>query len=54
MRISCLHVRGKFFNCSIIHVHAPTEEKPEEEKEDFYEGLEKTYDDVQGGTSRSS
>jgi hypothetical protein len=43
-RISCLYVRGKFFNCSIINVHAPTEEKPEDEKETFYEGLEKTYD----------
>jgi exonuclease III len=53
-RISCLHVRGKFFNCSIINAHAPTEEKPEEEKEAFYEGLEKTYDECPRGISRLS
>jgi exonuclease III len=43
-RISCLCVRGKFSNCSIINAHAPAEEKPEEEKEAVYEVLEKTYD----------
>jgi hypothetical protein len=49
-RISCLCVRGNFFNCSIINVHAPTEEKPEEEKEAFYEALEETYDECPRGT----
>jgi exonuclease III len=48
-RISCLRVRGKFFNCSIINVHAPTEEKPEEGKGAFYEVLEKIYDECPRG-----
>jgi exonuclease III len=48
-RISCLRVRGKFFNCSIINAHVPTEEKPEEEKEAFYETLKKTCDECPRG-----
>jgi hypothetical protein len=40
-RISCLCVRGKFFNCA----HAPTKEKPEKEREAFCEALQKTYDE---------
>jgi exonuclease III len=46
-RISRLRVRGKFFNCSIINAHAPTEEKSEEET--FYEGLERAYDEAPRG-----
>jgi exonuclease III len=43
-RISCLCIKGKFFNCSLINIYAPTEEKCEDEKEAFYMLLEKTYD----------
>jgi hypothetical protein len=44
-RISCLHVRKNLFTCSIINIHAPIEEKTEEENKAFYEALEKTYDE---------
>ena len=43
-RISYLRIKGKFFNYSIINIHAPTEEKCEEEKDIFYSRLENTYD----------
>ena len=43
-RISCLRIKGKFSNYSIINIHAPTEEKCEEEKDTFYNLLENTYD----------
>jgi hypothetical protein len=44
-RICVLRVRGKFFNTSIINVHAPHNGRPEKEKEDFYSLLEKTYNE---------
>ena len=34
-RLCPLRMRGKFFNISLINVHAPTEEKEEEEKDLF-------------------
>ena len=43
-RICVLTIRTKFFNISFINAHAPTEEKPELEKESFYCKLEETYD----------
>ncbi|XP_055375918.1 craniofacial development protein 2-like [Condylostylus longicornis] len=43
-RMCCLRLKGKFFNTSIINVHAQTEDKSDEEKEEFYEELEKIYD----------
>jgi hypothetical protein len=39
-RISCLHIRSSFFNCSLINTHASTEEK-HDEKEAFYALLQK-------------
>jgi exonuclease III len=42
-RISCLHIKGKFFNCSLINIYATTEEKCEDEKETFYTVTEKMY-----------
>jgi hypothetical protein len=44
MRICTLRVKCKFYNISIINVHAPTEVKEDIEKELFYELLERTYD----------
>jgi len=35
-----LRIKGKFNNLPIISVHAPTEEKSDEEKEKFYEDLQ--------------
>ena len=39
-----LRIRGKFFNYSIINVHAPTEDKSDIEKDVFYDELRKLYD----------
>jgi exonuclease III len=47
-RISCVRIRGNFFNCSLINIYAPTKEKYEDEKETFYTFLEKTYDSCPG------
>jgi exonuclease III len=44
-RICVLRVRGKFFNTSIINVHAPHNGRPDNEKDDFYSLLEKTYNE---------
>lgn len=43
-RICVLRVRGKFFNYSMINVHAPHNERPEDEKDSFYRQLERAYD----------
>jgi exonuclease III len=42
-RICVLRVRGKFFDYSIINVYAPHNERPEEEKDDFYAQLDDIY-----------
>jgi hypothetical protein len=44
MRICTLRVKCKFYNISIINVHAQSEDKEDIEKELFYELLERTYD----------
>ena len=42
-KLCWIRVRGKFINYSIINVHAPTEDKDDEEKDKFYLELETTY-----------
>jgi len=44
-RICTLRIKRKFFNYTIINVHAPREVSTEEEKESFYDLLQKTYED---------
>jgi hypothetical protein len=44
-RICVLRVRGRFFNISIINVHAPHNLRPEKDKDDFYFRLEKIYNE---------
>ena len=41
-----LRVKGKFYNMTLINVYAPTEDKEEEIKEQFYEELQRTQDRV--------
>jgi hypothetical protein len=43
-RMCKLRIKTKFFNLSIINVHAPTVDREEMEKEEFYSLLERTYD----------
>ena len=42
-RMCVLRIIGKFKNCRFISAHAPTEEKSEREKDQFYERLERMY-----------
>ena len=44
-RICKLRVGGLFFNYSLICVHAPTEEKDDDEKDNFYEDLDQIYEE---------
>ena len=43
-RICILRLRSRFFNYSIINVHAPHNGRPDEEKERFYSELERVHD----------
>jgi endonuclease/exonuclease/phosphatase family metal-dependent hydrolase len=45
-RLCKLQIKGKFNNLSIISVHAPTEEKSDEEKEKFYEDLQIVHNKI--------
>jgi len=45
IRICTLRLKGKFYNCTIINVHAPMGVSTEEEKESFYDLLQKTYEE---------
>ncbi|XP_058839573.1 craniofacial development protein 2-like [Topomyia yanbarensis] len=42
-RICVLRVRGKLFNYSLVNIYAPTNDKPYDAKDAFYECLGKTY-----------
>jgi hypothetical protein len=45
-RVCCLRLKAKWFSCTLINVHARTNEKPEETKEDFYNLLEQTISQI--------
>jgi hypothetical protein len=42
-RLCILRVQGRFFNYSLINIHAPTNDSVDEAKDLFYEELERTY-----------
>ena len=39
-RICCLRLKAKWFSCTLINVHAPTNDKTKQIKEEFYNLLE--------------
>jgi len=43
-RVCVIRIKGRFFNLSLINVYAPTNDRPEDEKDSFYSLLERTYD----------
>ena len=43
-RICKICIRGLYFNYNLICVHAPTEEKDDDEKDNFYEDLDQMYE----------
>ena len=43
-RLCVLRVKGRFFNYSLINVHAPTNDSTDEVKDVFYEGLRAAYE----------
>ena len=45
-RICCLRLKATWFSGSLINVHAPTNEKTEEIKEEFYSLLEKNINQI--------
>ena len=42
-RICVLRVKGRWFNVTLINIHAPTEEKSDDEKDAFYDILDDVY-----------
>ena len=42
-RLCVLRLKGRFFNYSLINIHAPTNDSEEEAEDQFYEQLERTY-----------
>jgi len=45
-RICCLRLKAKWFSCTLMNVHAPTNEKMEEIKEEFYNLLEQNINEI--------
>jgi hypothetical protein len=42
-RLCVIRIKGRFFNYSLINIHAPTNDFEEEAKYQFYEQLERAY-----------
>jgi hypothetical protein len=42
-RVLYIVLRGRWCNIIILNVHAPSEEKSDESKDTFYEGLEQVF-----------
>jgi hypothetical protein len=40
-RLCVIRIKGRFFNYSLINIHAPTNDSGEEAKDQFYEQLER-------------
>jgi len=51
-RICLLQLECKWGNISVINCHAPTEDKEEQTKEEFYNQLERVYDSMTIGLER--
>jgi hypothetical protein len=39
-----MRIKGRFFNHSLINIHAPINDSEEEAKDQFYEQLERAYE----------
>jgi hypothetical protein len=42
-RVCVIRIKGRFFNYSLIDIHAPTNDSEEEANDQFYEQLERAY-----------
>jgi hypothetical protein len=42
--MSCIILRGRWFDVIVLNVHAPTEDKTDDMKDSFYEELECIFD----------
>jgi hypothetical protein len=45
-RICVLRIKARFFNISIVCCYAPTEEADQQQKDEFYEKLDKSYEEI--------
>jgi exonuclease III len=45
-RIGCLKLKAKWFSCTLINVHAPTNENTVEIKEEFYNLLKQNINQI--------
>jgi len=43
MSYTCVALRGCWCNIIVLNVHAPNEEKSDDSKDTFYEGLEQVF-----------
>ena len=45
-RVCYLQIKSRWFNSTLINVHAPTNDKPEEVKDEFYDKLDEVVDNL--------